>query len=459
MSDSTTPGGSSSLSVTISSFEGREITDISKMVLECVIRESLFEPGITASLLIADAISLRSFLPIIGDERVKITIRSGGRDSYPIDLEFHLYKVDNITPVKDRTEMYSLELVSPGLMFDITRVVNTAFTAMTAESIVKSIFNRYISSYTNQSLGELEPCRGLHQFTFPRMSPIRAIALVTSESVSIKHPLSMMLFYEGIDGYNFRSIASMFQQRPREIYYWTHQNLEHDKTKTLKLGELAIQRNQIMLEYSQSGSVDTLRGLMEGQYGMSLYKLDPIQKTFSTSSYQINKDFQKVDHVGSSHEPTHATIAGVGQNFDRSQLAHGRYHITVSPPSPFMRGRPGASFPRTRTNSLVHTLPTFFQLHNTTFDVAVPGNSNMRAGQIVKLVFPELTSIERTRKTNAAVTGHYLVTNVTHRKNKQGYSTVIQCMRDTFAQPIKNISPETQNLIPNNTHPTDGDRT
>jgi hypothetical protein len=458
------PGNIGAFTVAVGNFDRSEVRDIRSLVLECNIYEDIFAGAMTGNLTVLDGQALRSLLPLVGDETVVVRLAAGGRDTAEVQVAMQLYKLDNHIPVKDRLVLYNMHLGSASMMYDLTNIVTGAYGPASADTIVSSIFNTYIKSIAKTKTLTTEPCVGTHRFLFPRMSPMRAIGLTTSEAVSLNFPGSMMTFFETVDGYHFRSLASMFQQKPVETFYWTTQNIKEDPASNATLKEHAIHKHQIMITHSQRTHTDTLTGLMAGQFGFTHQFLDPVMKVYDQHRYSYATAFSRDRHVGSTAGGTYPIIDAGSPLLKTPEHAHSRYHTTVLPPSRYMQARLAETaqtvYPRKRTEHLAELSATFMQLHNTsTILVAVPGHSGLRAGQIVKLMLPEMTGHTHDGKSESRLTsGNYLIVSLNHRYTDTHYTTIIECMRDSYTKPVKNIpGGGSGGRVAVTTRPSDGD--
>jgi len=454
--DNANPGTVSLFSAVLKNFNKTESRDIRTLIMECNIYEDVFAPSMSGDLMVADAQGLQSLFPIVGDETVQLMLASSGRDQQIIKPEFRIYKMDNRVAVQERTATYSLHLGSVPFILDQTKLVDGAYGPATADEIVTGIFNTYLKPLTTLPLKTIERCTGLHQFLFPRMSPLRALALVTSEAVSVEHPNSMMVFYETHEGFHFRSLASLFTQKPAETYYYVPQNIPETESGTYKLGNVSFTKHQIIISSMQERSFDILRGLTNGQFGMTVQYLDAVQKTYGRQMYNYTDQFKQNTRVGQTFDGHYQTVHEKSPILMTPELAHSRYHITrlAVGGSKYIRDREQAaktSSPfRRRTEALGHVQASFQQLQGTsTFHVAVPGYSKLTAGQIVDLILPEMSgSAKELLSPEKFFKGHYLVTSLCHRYTNGVYTTILECMRDSYANPITHTaSPEHGALI------------
>jgi len=464
-----TPGTVSTYNVTLTNYNKKETTDIKALVLETNIYEDIFAPGITGDVTMLDAQGLASELPIVGDERLKIEVSEAGKadDQEILEVEMRVYKMDNKQPFQDRGTMYSLFGATGQVAFDYTQDVCAAYGPAPAEVIARNLYVDYYTKFTNKPLHTPDPCRGTQTFIFPHFSPIRAMSLVASEAESTAYPGSVMVFYETHGAYYFRSIASLFSQKPVERYLWTPTNLEEDASGLVKLGhrqtgdkveggienEMAFSKHQLVIELSQKRSFDILRGLTNGQYGMTVFTLDPLFKRYTSSLYRYAEDFKTAKHVGGGEgEKAFRAIPSTSPLYTAPEWAHGRYLIAQGTHalSSFSHSREqvakddSKTRDRIRQTTAAKAMAQLMQLQNTsTFIVAVPGYAKLSAGKCIELIIPEMTGAGKKAKNEYSkfTTGKYLITSCCHRIGSE-YTTILECMNDSYTlPPIHELSP------------------
>ncbi len=90
-----------------------------------------------------------------------------------------------------------------------------------------------------------------------------------------------------------------------------------------------------------------------------------------------------------------------------------------------------------RTEFWHYNVATKALLDNMTVDVSVPGNSDLRAGDIVYLKFPEFGATDDViGKENRYISGNFLVLAVQNKYNADGYETVMKCTKNAYESPI-----------------------
>jgi hypothetical protein len=463
-SNNSAPGNVGAFSAILTNFDRSASRDISPLILEYNLHEDIFSPAILGNVTVADAQAFQALFPLVGDEQFQVDLASPNRDDQHLLSNFRIYKMENYGPAKDRATVYSLHAAGSPIVYDQTKIVTGAYGPATADKIVQGLFNTYLKPVVTTPLLTAEGCRGTHTFTYPKMSPLRAIALTASEAVSETFPDSVLAFYETHEGFHFRSLASLFKQVPAETYYWTTQNVQEDASHQYKMGSAAFFKHQIIISYVQHRAFDILRGLTNGQFGMTQQFLDPVMKVFGSRTYTYSDAFGASPHVGDTRDGTFPVLKSASRLLDGAEQAHSRYHVTSLPkgPSAFISNRLQAAkatdYPRHRTEHLAASYASLIQLQNTaTFLVAVPGNSNLSAGHVVDLVLPVMTGNQRDATRGGFSRGHYLVTSLCHRYSSGVYTTVLECMRDSSAQPVVGARPgSVGSQVPVTTQPEDG---
>ena len=73
-------------------------------------------------------------------------------------------------------------------------------------------------------------------------------------------------------------------------------------------------------------------------------------------------------------------------------------------------------------------------------EVVIPGRTDVEVGSTVKIIFPKgepgaLTSQDKTTsKQDTAYTGHYLITNLSHKINPKTHYITMDVIKDSFSK-------------------------
>ena len=430
-----TPGIADYSEITLTNTAGTEINNISNLVVELRYYEDIFSPAIACSLLLVDAIALRSALPIAGGESFKLKLRAKGDndDDAEIETKLQVYKISDSFYYNEHTEAYSVYTTTEELLTNenTNRLIRRGTNEFTIDQVAKNIFTDNISKVSNKKFITVEETEGVFDHVFPTVSPFRAMNMMCAEAKSAKNIASNFYFYETADGYHFVTLQELMKKKPVESYFYIEETQAIHKRTDLN----DIKDYQKIISTEMIGGVSLLEGSIKGAFSGITKTLDVLAKSFFTKTYDYDKDFKLIHPDLKKDEkkiltsetikkftssPTNESF--VTTNSKVSQLSY------VKEFQPEMQ----QSFQKIQDFAAIERAATQ-QLMSQKINVMVHGNPRIHAGDTVNLTFPEATVTERgKRETNDETTGKYLITAVVHRVNEtHKYVTIMECVKDS----------------------------
>ena len=143
----------------------------------------MFKNGLYGNILMIDASNLIQNLPIIGDEMIRLKLRTPGLPQ-EIYRTFKVYSVTDRMMLRDtNTQSYILHFVSPEVFIDLLSPVYATFEGKISD-VVEKIFRQYLQTTRNGDDGETPllincPTENEVKFTSPGWSPIHCINWLT----------------------------------------------------------------------------------------------------------------------------------------------------------------------------------------------------------------------------------------------------------------------------------------
>ena len=297
--------------------DGKSV-DIGSLVSGFRLYESIYTKFVTADLAILDAVNLLKHYALTGQEFVRISFMHGNtednKEEVPlIDKTFRVYKINNITRLKETTQVYQLKLCEPQMVNSKTTRINKVYRGshskmlndvITKEMVVKDqeIEHWEDSEYDN------------YQFVAPRtMSANKFIDYITSiagkgKSSSYRNPF---FFYQTLmGGFNFKSLDNMVSGNLEKTTFDSQSSSAVPKGKVTEsdsMGEFPrlvfkpstgvddvplrtqIQSVQIPQKF------DTLGGTIGGAYSSYQFSYDPISKIDIEDYYDMEETYSRAE--------------------------------------------------------------------------------------------------------------------------------------------------------------------
>jgi len=232
------------------------------------------------------------------------------------------------------------------------------------------------------------------------------------------------LFYETHDGYNFRSIDALFDQKYKKKYVYTNTELKPEEYDAK------------VLSYNIERDIDLSNNLTLGTYANRSIFFDFFAMDYKVREYNVD-DNQKdgivtggLDEILSVSEEfrkpvsrlmSHVLDVGTlpkGKNIDE-QLANWK----DSPFNPTYDA----------TSTMVQSVMRYNQMFLIKINVVIPGDFSLRAGDLVHCDFPGLT-IEKNTEVNKKSGGIYMIASLCHRITPRETFTSMTLVRDSFGR-------------------------
>jgi hypothetical protein len=271
---------------------------IRTQVIEINIFESLEGPGLSGNVVVADAQSVISHLPLTGYERIEFRLYTPGIGrgydfSYITGHPMYIYKISGRNPLTPKSQIYVLHFCSREMLDNEMVRVNKTLSG-TVDQMVIDIFRNDLQSKKNLIV---EETRGVRKYVMPRFKPFKAINQISLVAEPLKYASSGMLFYEDATGFRYRSIENMlavagaarpvtakFQQKPRNVKGGTG------------ITDI-IREMQTVDGYTIKDQFDTLKNLSNGVYASRMVSHDLFNKTFKEVDFDYNTYFPTIFHT------------------------------------------------------------------------------------------------------------------------------------------------------------------
>ena len=432
------------------------VIDLSDSIINITFFEDTGMTAVTGNLLVQDAAGLSSIGPIIGQEYLKLKIRTPTLtdEDQIIDYTENVLIVNSLDgrkEVSDKVQAYALHFTTSELVINQRTKVSRSLKGSYSD-IVKIM----LGEVNCKKKVYVEPTSGNKRIVAPNVRPFDIIKMATKEAVSKFFSNSSYLFFETLKGYHFRSIASLYGQPSKQEYTSYIKG-----TGTNKGGSEDVQRELgNILDFEIVDSGNTLVNYTTGVYASNLIVHDIFSKSYKKYQYGIFNNFRKEKHITSHHKPddfpifshlavddkgrtvedfparTFVTSASIGSGFDAQ-------HTTENNTSPYTP--PNAQdWLQSRTSQLIQLEQGLVS------NILTHGNTIVSAGDIVKLDIPYNASFKTTKneKNDRFFKGMFFVKRLRHdfdftnKKHETLMTLVKDSIEDSLDGPEDNFEPK-----------------
>ena len=183
-----------------------KVYNITQLVVETSITESVYTLALTAELSVRDTVNLFEELRISGQELVKITfiVQDPKGPKKTVTKDFLLSQITAFGKVNDAVQAYTLKLISPHAFINQVSRISRAGDGSVVDQIKKILKNDL--QYNGDIIVDAES-KGNLKLIYPNMRPFMTIEWLQRRAFDDTG--SPIYVYETFDGMHIRSYASM----------------------------------------------------------------------------------------------------------------------------------------------------------------------------------------------------------------------------------------------------------
>ena len=428
----------------IESTDGSKSVDIAKGVVTFAYYEDIFSPTITAKVIITndggtiegpdgEMTSLYNGLPIRGGERVSIKIAGNSADNpgmdFSEDATKHLY-VSSVKNVIQNTnsETFVLDLVPRETITNETSRVGKKFTSSTSISdSVKDIVKQYLKTDKLKD-SNVDKTQNPYGFLGNLRKPFTILTWLASKSVpgevSGKDATAGYLFFETIDGYNFKSIDSLIAGDPVEgEYVYTEVAITEMPDNDFKI-----------LKYNTNKNQDLLSNLQRGAYCSHRIFFNPLTFTYTNPEKGL---FKMENYVGKTENlGKDITLPSIGEESDKNLGDIPSRNITAVMDIGTLEKNASMKDNADPTKIFSQAMMRYNTTLTQTMSVTIPSNTNLKAGNLIQCQFPTI-SRDKEGSPDEEQSGLYMIKELCHFFDSNGSYTSMKLLRDTFGRKEK----------------------
>ena len=435
--------------------------DIRDMVIELNIYESIYKNAVTGTLAIFDTANLIQNIPLQGTERLMFKLSTPGtqnNSNLTIDATettgnpFHIYKLSDRQELKEGVESYLLHFCSREMFRNMRHRVSKAYNGNLDSSAVQIFTDEQRLDGKKQF--KVEPTRNQDKIVMPNVRPFKAINMLASRALSKNGKSAGYLFYETTKAFYFRSFENMLATlsvfpRDEEIEVnYSPKNVGAGQGKF----KVSQEYNMFNVDnYSFNQHYDTASNTIGGTYASNIIMHNIYDKSYNTTSFNFHDSFHEeyhADKVGDRgsqlNYPVSRTPISLELTDDGSrQKAISDYpdsYVSLKPTTRYLHGENTGMF-GTDSGAEGYTEARRISRTNQAINMSVlrlelPGHSYLEAGDVIKFNLPSQEpgkGIERGTILDEHHSGRYIITKLRHQVAKEGYSIILECIKDSVA--------------------------
>ena len=349
---------------------------------------------------------------------------------------FYIYKIDPIIlNERPARALYTIRGISHEYFYNICRTISKSYVGKT-ETIAKKIYDEFLEiKGTKELKKKMTVCAETKhemKFTFPHMNPVDIINHLASVSISMENPnICNYVFYENLDGFNFKSISEMIAT-PRATHKYITTKIVNGSIFDFR----AHFDKTITATPKRTG--DKIIDTLDGVYGENFETFDILYKTvipFCAAEPGSELKWGKIylDNFKKTNHLNKFPLLSEDNVMIKNPLGRTRVCFTnkalYSEKQTLQDGKIEWKLYETHEEEYSFQRRSMMQQINTfSVELTVPGNSDITVGDIIDYD----GSIYNTEEKDRYISGKYLVTAVNHFITRDGYKSVVIISRDSI---------------------------
>jgi hypothetical protein len=383
-----------------------------------VLYESIFSDKMVGEVTILDGLNYAETLPIVGNETIIIAFKTQASDGPYVEITGKVVApLGKSRSENGKIEVYKLQFVSTLQYRNVTKRISSVYEGNTS-SIVRKVFLDAFGEENMKYLKKVDDTEGRNRYIVPFWNPIFTINWLSQRSYM--GDASCYVFYEDVDGFHFRDIATASRSTPVMNYKVEPKNPENMSDINSFM--------EMVQDYSVTSYFDRLDEFANGMYASTLYTHDITTKKLETHDMDYFELFDSNRHMNKNPLLPRTNKDFVGaldsvRNLSPVQLGKYDYVRKNETPDKYLLKR----------NSIWKQFTTF------RLTIQVPGNSSLRLLDCINFTIPKtgyLDPSERDWKDDY-LSGNYMVVVIRTEINKRkGYRTTLELSKDSLIKGI-----------------------
>ena len=393
---------------------GGQTVDLRRVFVELQIFQDIYSSVMNGNIIITDGNDVFSNFYFVGNEYLRVSIDKPGLGR-PIERIFRIYKSSNRHPTNDSGQVYMLHFCSDELLSSQQILVSKAYKSTKIKDVVADILLKELKVESNR-IGSLEDTSGVFDFIIPNYRPFEAIQWATARAYDLKK--FCYFFFENKNGFNLVSLQTLIKQQPYKTLRYELKNVDRDPANNKD----SIDNLEILNDF------DMINSISNGSFSSRLLTIDIFNQSFLNYDYSLataeaqGNLINKYKPANSFKNSKDKTLFDSPDSFFRTNLA---INDTASE----------------KSNDIKHwLLPRAMHMsiiNNFRIKVVLPGDVELKAGDIVEYEFPMFDAANQAgKKLDKKRTGKYLVASVNHKFSEDVFESVVELVSDSFAEAV-----------------------
>lgn len=408
--------------------------DIKTLLVDFSFFEDIFSFSISGYLTVRDAAGYIELLKINGQETIEIQLSKFEDDINDIHRTLRVYKIDPRHPSGNMTsEYYTLHFCSEELILSEQNKISKDFGGPKKISDMVSLilFDEIQGLKSNRAKKNwnIEETSGVYEFPLSYMKPFEAISFLCNYAKPKDGVGADMLFFENNDGFNFRSLQSMYKQEPYSTYKYQAKNIKKDDKS-----EEFSDKWESILSYEMVKPFDVLNDISSGTYANRLITVDPLTRSHKVTDFNYSK-YSDQTNTMNKEETISEAFNRLGQSLFDSPLAKLGLAISNADHENIEYIKEKVAAVKDIFSEIIGTnrIAQLNLANYTVLKIVVPGDPALTVGKTIHVSLPSLQQAADKNQVleDQYYSGKYLITAARHMVQHDSYQTVLEISKES----------------------------
>lgn len=393
---------------------GGQTLDLREIFVEMQIWQDIYSSVMYGEILINDGNDVFCNFYMVGNEYIKVSIDKPGLGR-PLQRIFRIFKASQRAPSTDSGQTYTLHFCSDEMISSQQILVSKSYKSAKIRDVVSDILLKELGTEPSR-IASLEQTSGNFDFIIPNYRPFEAIQWAAARGYDQKK--FCYFFFENKNGFNLTSLQTLIKQKPYKTLKYELKNNERDPANNKD----SIDNLDILNDF------DMLNSIPNGAFASRMLMIDLFNQSYNFADYDLTSAesqqnlINKFKPVNSFKNSKNQTLFESKESFFRTYLA---INDTASEKSNDIK------------NWLLPRAMHMIMLNHFRIRVTLPGDIEMKAGDVVNYEFPMFESANKEgKKLDKKRTGKYLVAAVNHKFSNDIFETIAELVSDSYAEEV-----------------------
>ena len=407
------------------------------MVVELNYYEDIYANAVTGNMLINDSSQFIEKLEFNGNEFLILKFDKPGLKE-PIEKTFRIFSVSDRQITNTTNENYILNFCSEELYLSENILVSKSYKNKKVSDIVKDISRNILKIAPKKFLDKnIEETSGTLNLIVPKMAPFEAINWLCCYALSNESQAkgATFLFYENRDGFNFKSLVSLYKQDPYGTYTFETKNLNNpDDARVKELGKDL----HSAFSYQHIKNYNALESTNNGSFSNRLISVNPLRLTHTITDYDYLKEFNTTPRMNPMPLITNAVDRfGNPANVGYESVLKMTTTNTGNLLNPYIKSHEADARDYNVEKIIPQRTAQLAQLDTNKIKLSIPGDPMIKIGNTIIFNLPSMSSASN-RALDEFYSGKYLVTAVRHKIDQENrFITILEISKESLPNQYK----------------------